>query len=530
MKTRNLLAILLIACMLAALFVACAKKEETPDSNPSQDVSTPSQDATVDPTDDGNEFEETHEINVWLPDLGNAGSATKLDMVNKAISDYCEETIGVKVNLTWLNVAEIGTQATLALTNNETIDVIGLSPVPNGSFLTYFSNGALKDISAELNEYGQGIIAALEPLNLLSAFTIDGGIYGMPTYRQLNTNTYIIMRGDVLDTIGMKEDFFKMTSWADYEAILAAIKASDLPMYGVGSGNRNIAGGGGFMFGSGSFTDAYSYDTLGDRNYIVHTNDDGTISMSFEQSGYVDACKMVADWMQKGYVYPDSAYNQDTNDVLIAQGAFAGAAWGSEYGVEAAKTAVFGTEAVALEIVSGMITTGNCQSWGAVVPVTAADPVGAVKFLNLIYTDSNLMNLLDWGIEDETYVINEDGYAAYPDGMDASTCGFHGQDFVFGNQFLVAPWVGVDGTDFRTKAEENMINAGSSRYLGLTVSTGDYGALVSALSNVYNEYNAQMVCGEYTDKLYDEYIEKLYSSGAEEYIAIYQTAIDNFLA
>ena len=64
---------------------------------------------------------------------------------------------------------------------------------------------------------------------VLSGVTIDGKLYGIPTYRVLNANYYIIMRGDILDELGLREQAQNMKTWADYESIMSAVKDSGFP-------------------------------------------------------------------------------------------------------------------------------------------------------------------------------------------------------------------------------------------------------------------------------------------------------------
>lgn len=528
MKFKNLVALLLIVCMMLTVFVACGeKKDETDDVT---DNGTVSDDANVN-TDDGNEIDpdEIVSIELWLGDLGNAGGGSKSKDVAQAISDYAREKIGVEVNITWVSIPDLGTQATLAVSGNTTIDLLMTVPLTAGSYMTYYSNGTAKDFSAELNEYGQDIIALMDELGLIDAFTIDGGVYGLTPYRILNSNLYIVAKKEVLEHVGMLDAFQAMTSWSDYEAVLDAIANSDLPTYATGSGNltMNVAG---FMFGNGNFSDITAYDYLGDSNEYVYTDKNGNVSLVAEQEDMVASYKMFADWFSKGYIYADSAYNQDTTDVLITQGAFAAAIYASEFGVEAQKSGTYGTDAVAVQLQSGMLSTSSCTKFSIVVPVTSKETVGAVKFLNLLYTDEYLMNLITWGIEGETWEVNEDGYAAYIGDADASTSGYHSNDFLLGNQFLVTPWVGSDGADFRVRAEENLKGASVSAYMGLAVDMGEHSSLVSAISAVYAEYRGQINTGGYTDSLYAEFLSKLDSAGIDEYLGIYQTAVDEFMA
>ena len=55
---------------------------------------------------------------------------------------------------------------------------------------------------------------------------------------------------------------------------------------------------------------------------------------------------------------------------------------------------------------------------------TCANPGKAVQFLNLLYTDSELVNLLLYGIEGVHYALQPDVTIDYPEGVTAKTVGY----------------------------------------------------------------------------------------------------------
>ena len=78
-----------------------------------------------------------------------------------------------------------------------------------------------------------------------------------------------------------------------------------------------------------------------------------------------------------------------------------------------------------------------CYSIGA----GSKDPAKAMTMLNEIMTSTELMNLLNWGVEGEDYVVNADGLLDFPEGKDASTVGYHlNAGWILPNQFKCTPW------------------------------------------------------------------------------------------
>lgn len=146
-----------------------------------------------------------------------------------------------------------------------------------------------------------------------------------------------------------------------------------------------------------------------------------------------------------------------------------------------------------------------------------------MKWINLLYKNPEVMNLITWGIEGKSYEV-VDGVAQYIGNADALTSGFHNNEYKIGNAFLCLPWYGSVPT-FREDAHKVFVAAPASNYLGLTVDTSEKEALVSAVTD---EFHGQMCGGFYSDDLYQEYLDKLDAAGIDEYIALYQDSIDAF--
>lgn len=523
---KKIFALVLVLGILLTLFTACASKEDDVPETSNDPSANPSIAGTVDPDED-----ELTEINIRLTDTGYTGSGSKVKLIEDAINEITEREIGVHLNFTWIQNADYGTQLTLSVANSEPVDVAMYVPPTAGSFLTYYTNGALMDITDLAAEYGQDICALLGE-DILATTTIDGRLYGFSTYRILNSNMYICIRTDVLEQIGMVEEARNMTKWSEYEAIMQAIVDNGIPMAAVG----NASNGHGLFHDPGAlygYTDDFSgnvtFDILGDSSYLIYTDQDGNVELLQGRPEYIAQCEMTKKWNDNGYVWADSAFSINGSESMIAASVFASYIVQSEYGVETNKSQSCATDMTCVEIAKSYLSTTQGQKFGMVIPESSSEPVAAMKFINLLYTNEELMNTIIWGIEGETYVINESGEASYPEGTDISTCGYHYLDFFIGNQFATAPWAG-SGADFRIGSLENFLAAPKSAYMGCTVDTSSYDNIYAAVSAVVDEYNPSITSGMYTESYYNEFMSKLDAAGASEWIAIYQAALDDFLA
>lgn len=520
MRVRNVVAFLMILCLLTMALAACAAQGDPAAIGTPQSSGNPA----GNDEDPGNDEEEIVTIKYYVAD---GGTTTEPGPVEDAINALTEEKIGVHVDFVRIARSDFNTQTALAIANGEQVDIIGTSPMAAGSFLNLYATNQLMDITDLLEEYGQGIKALFSD-DMLKATSIDGRLYAISCYRILNSNFYICFREDVLEQIGM-EEFVEgeMKTWADYETVMQAIM-DGTDMYGIGTGNKTMFSDPGLMLGLENIADSYTYDTLGDSMYFVWSDQAGNVEFLPERQEFIQMCKMSADWMEKGLLYPDSPYNQDGTETLAGRDVFGSFIVQSEYGVDVNKTTTVGKPMRCIEIARGRLSTHSFQKFGMAIAASSAEPEAAMKFLNLLYTDAELMNLITHGIENVNYVVNEEGEACYPEGKDGSSCGYHQNTFGIGNQFLCLPWDG-DGTNFREESKKDFLNAETSAYCGLTIQTADYDTLVAGIYNIYNEYYPQLTCGYYTDALYQEYLEKLEAANIDEYIGLYQTAVAEFM-
>lgn len=525
---KKLISMLLSISMLAVVFTGCGttSEEEVPENTEAEVTDT------ADEMENETEAEagggEITEINYWTWEAGDgtAGSNSLGKEVEDAINAITEEKIGVHVNFNWVNGADYATQLSLAILNGEQVDVADYYYSGAGTFSQLYSSGSIMDITDLAAEYAPDAVATIGD-TVLSGVTIGGKLYGIPTYRILNSNFYIIMRGDILDELGLREDAKNMKTWADYEKIMAAVKDSGFSGYATGGGaGFGMISNAGCIYQGENISDSYIYDPLGDVYFAVTTDQDGNAVNQVAMEESKNQFKMFKNWMDAGYMYPDSAFDSTGAKELFNQGVLFSVFAASEYGVETSWKASSGYDCECYLVGESPLNTSNVQKFGLVLPTTCKEPEAAMKWINLLYTDPEVMNLITWGIEGKSYEV-ADGVAQYIGDADALTSGFHNNDYKIGNSFLCLPWSGAVPT-FREEALKVFQAAPSSNYLGLTVDTSGNESLISAISAVTDEFHGQMCGGFYSDELYQEYLDKLDAAGIDEYIALYQDSIDAF--
>ena len=111
------------------------------------------------------------------------------------------------------------------MSSGEPFDLMLTVPFGSSTFNTMASQNQFMDITELLNQYGQGVLDTVG--DLIAGTTKNGKVYGVTTYRVLNSNIHAIMRTDVLEDLGLLEKAQNMTSLTEYEEILEAVKTSE---------------------------------------------------------------------------------------------------------------------------------------------------------------------------------------------------------------------------------------------------------------------------------------------------------------
>ena len=517
-KFKAILALLLVAALMLTLFAACSSSEEPATDNPPAGNTGDGNNGEIDYGDE--EDTEMANIEFYFFDLRMTGQDHG-ERIEAAVNELTEPAINTHVNITYMVIGDWLTKVQLAIGGGEQVDVAALCA--GSSVATMYTNTMLTDITDLMPEYAPETMALME--DYLGPYTYEGRLYGLPTYRNYCTNGYVIMRGDILDEIGMREQGENLSSWSDLEEIMAAVaeQYAGTGLYPISKGAAYtvITGNGAVSSDSGEFADYIRWDVLGDTLSMVRSDNDGNVSLYPAMPEYEAECALVKEWYDKGWVYPDSAITDTHGDELMKQGVAFATVQTSEVGIEAVKTDSIGYEVVCPIRYDGIISTSTLTSWGIGVPITTEEPEAACKFINMMYTNEDLMDLLIWGIEGEDYEIVEDQVQLVENG-------YYQADFLIGNNTLLTPLYG-NGADFFDNVASINESTERSPYLGFALDTSDLDLVIGQITAVNDQYQQSLNCGEYTPENYQAYLDALEAAGVQDYLDAVQSQLNAWL-
>ncbi|UQZ35494.1 ABC transporter substrate-binding protein [Paenibacillus sp. PK3_47] len=458
--------------------------------------------------------EEPYEVVYAYPAFSNVPA--DIQEVQEAINKISVDKINVKVKLLPISNSAFTNQINLMLSSGEKLDMFAML----SSYSNQVAKGALYPIGDIMEENAQGTIDALG-IDYYNATKVGGVSYGVPSLRDLAQDFGIVVRKDVVDKYNINLDEVK--TFDDFELIFKAVKENEPGMAGA----TNLT--------NGSILSTYGIqDPLGNNLGVLlnHGLDDLKVVNLFASEEYKQIVTKIREWYLAGYLVKDAATSPELNNVMVKSGKAASWLSAMKPGFETQESRNVGVEMTAARTQTPVAMTDTVTNVAIGVAATSEQPEKALQFLNLMYTDKDIVNLIDWGIEGKHYVKVEgsDSVIKYPDGVTGDNVGYKSDGWMHGNQFLSYVFEG-DDPDVYVKMNEFNQSASKSKALGFTFNGDSVKAEIAACNAVLDQYRRAIESGVLElDKALPEFLKKLDDAGINTIITEKQKQLDEWAA
>lgn len=510
-KWYGVLAIVLAVTMVLS---ACSG-----DSGKQNEGNKPSQGANNGQNDGNTDKGETpatsdlkpHQLTLVYPGSPQPDEAKVEEALNKLLT----EKINATIDLMPIDWGAWDDKINLMIAGRDVIDIY-FTAQWNGH-ANNVSKRAFLELNDLIDKYGQGIKETLDPAFLEGA-KINGKNYGVPTNKELASAGGIVYRKDVADELGI--DMSNVKEPKDLDAVYAVVKEKrpDLvPLYSNGA-----------VFNAHYFG---NYDFLGDSTIpgaLIKDADATNVTAVEDIDRYVDYLRLARDFYQKGYINSDAATTQVAPQDAWNAGIVFSTIEPMKPGKDAEIANAAGIPGKTAQIIMTEKTVATSETAGSMLGIstTSKDPERAMMFINLLHTDKEINNLLNFGIENVHYTRN--GEIISP--TDQAGNYAPGSAWMFGSQFLNYVWdsEAPDKWDQFKAFNENAI---SSPALGFVFNSEPVKSEVGALANVIRQYQKAVETGSVdTDTGLKEYKQALKDAGVDRVIEEKQKQFDDFLA
>lgn len=521
MRKKQIATLLCLAMVLTGL-AGCGNQGAEPSSEVSaQEEAAAASDAVSEESTEENASEKTQLEPVTLHFIffGDKKSAT--DEVWAAIADYTRDTLNADFDIQFIAGDDYKNKLTVKAATGDVWDMNF-----DSDWTGYFqmaANDAYMNLDELLPEYAPDLYAKYEETGMLDATKSKGHITALPWTMTMNNRPFLMWRGDLADAAGLSVDPDTIRTTEDMDKFLHELKEAYPDKY-IAERNQIIGGG---------------WQILDDGMGLgINLNDPECKLVAMETTPEYDTMAKYAEiWQKDGIIWKDILTDKLDHNSLINQGKLIAGIGTHEFSTSNRPWVEEGAHfdyAVLYpdELFANRTPLANTMC----IPATSENPERTLMFLNMLENDQKLYDMVQYGIEGETYVLDEEGGAAYPEGMDTASSNYQewgGQWALWKPQFMrpnasYGPGFWEKEAEFAASSDKNVVSPLEGFNFDATAVTTE----VAQRNQIYGDANKLIQVGLAGD--YKEAIEKLHAdseaAGLQKILDEYQRQIDEFLA
>ena len=520
--TKKIVA-LLLALVLVLAMTACAKTETPAADAPKADAPAAEGEEPAADDEPADAPAASGEIPVIEYCMYSNQAATDTSKEEAAINAVIEPLIGANIHITSIASGDWKDKALVALQSGEPYDIFFTADW--FYYMQEIQQGLIMPLNDDEGEYGnllelygQDIINTINPF-FLTGTQFNGVNYAVPTNKEL-----CVPMGWVVSTNGATEVGLPTTSaeaeaiikcTADWDPYVRAYKELHPDWYPILSDGS---------WGDEEWTPgiiaAFNSLTIAQR---MEKQEDGTFDETWysiwETPEQMEYCKQMNAWFKDGMIHPDS-YLKDFNCPNSAEFAADQFLWIAQplkgNGIKAQELVeASGNRDLKVFEIQGqgkyIVTTHSGGSMLA-IPTTAEHPIEAMKFINQMHCNTELLDVMLFGVPEEQWTKDEDGRINV---TDTTWYGTHGGAWTMGN----LAYQDVTNTEDPNKnklLQEFGMDAEACASLGFRYVNDTVTTEIAAVNNLIDSMNRVILCGSVDPEVeIPKYVEQLKAAGLD---------------
>ena len=506
---KKIVATLMCVTLIGSLLAGCGSAKN--DSSNASDSGNTGDAAVSEQTEVSQDIDTIH---VYLMKMGDANIDAEAE-IEATINEYIEPLIYANVDLNFIEQASWGEQINMLIASDEDVDLV----CSVNQLKSLYQNGGLMELDSLLDQYGTGIKDAVDQ-KYLDACVLDGKLYGIPTIRDLASNEIYMYDADIAQQFGLEmKDAMTMEELETELLKLREAAPEIVPIY-MNSMVRTLA----------SWP---AWDPLDDNFGVIFYDGDGSVVNLYESEYYTNLVETTRRWFEEGLIYSEAAVTTSTYLDLINAGVGFGAFAGGQPGYDTNMSNTVNRNIKMTEILPAVATTNGVQRISWLMPITCRVPEKSMMLLNLMYSDSHVVNTLTYGIEGEHYqmVDADSGIIGYPEGVTYENSSWNSfPTYMAGNETIGYIWEGFTADRWSVLVEFND-GAIPSPALGFTFDNSAVANEITACNNVVEKYANSIETGSIDPKEnLPKFQQELKDAGIDKIIAEKQKQYDEWKA
>ncbi|WP_018756836.1 ABC transporter substrate-binding protein [Paenibacillus terrigena] len=394
-KTKTWASKLVLLCFAFTIVLAGCGKDATTTPEPTP---TKNEDKT---TDQPKESALTPvELTYYFPNTPQKDLQSVEDELNKLVQPKINATIKLKL-IDWGSYDE---KMNVIISSGEPYDIAFTSTWTN-NFYQGVAKGAFAPLDELIEKYAPDTKSSV-PETFWKAVKVKGATYGVPNFQQSTAGYGYLIQKSVADKY--KFDWKSVTKLSDLTPMLETIKKGEPTLIPWGYSKAIDP----FL----TATPMFHLEALGDSKTpgSIYLNDtEMKVVNQYETPEFKEYVTMMRDWYMKGYVRKEAPTLKDDQADLKA-------------GKVAAQIGQIDIDTTAFEqagmsapgrfsnsnkdvqsydhmFIKPLLTTDKAAASITAISASSPNKERAMMFINLLNTDKQIYNLINWGVEGKHY-------------------------------------------------------------------------------------------------------------------------------
>lgn len=427
-------------------------------------------------------------------------------LIEAAVNEIAEKEIGVKIDLIGIDGSAFQERMNMNMASGKDFDLCFTGY--NNKYANAVYNGGLLELDEMLDKVTPDLKSAL-PDYAWEVAKMDGKIYAVPNLQFYANPTSVWFFDDLAQKYGFDTKSIKhIEDCEPYFETLVEKEPGVIPYI--------------IDYAPDHWTSPV-YEEITPGIVIRKDGSSSKVEIVYDTEEYKDAIHTLHDWYKKGILRSDlvSAQNE-TAEIKTGKIASHGSGWAP--GAEETQKQTYKRPVSIVPIHEPYMNKALCVAAMTGIGRNSKHPEEALKVIELVNTNKDVINLLFLGIKDKHYTLNEEGkYVKIPDS------GWNvGGAWMFGNQFNALLAEGQADDVWETSAKMNLESI-KSPLLGFTLNTDPIKSEISQLAAVSDEFSKQLqIVEDYAN--YDKMMAKMKDAGIERVLAEVQKQVDAYWA
>lgn len=470
--------------------------------------------------EDGREGESVPEKVVMTYQVTKSSIIDDLEDVERAVNEISVPAIGVEVEFKVIDAQEAFSRYPLWISNKEPVDLMVLN---YQDITRYVDRGMLHSLDDILYEHGTDICAISEErYDLTRGAVLDRFTYGVSAAQAYQGGGMgIILPKRYVEETGFSYDpshVYTPEELTEWFAALKRLYPDRYPLGLVTAGNTYSIQSYFMEPGEGVAGESTSGNLLDSSEMKIYDR--------YASEAYREFLGYVRQWYENGYLHPDGALTDYTVEELVSLGKIC--AYPSQSTPESIENGYFPEEMVCLRTTEVSVSAGHSKGGFWVIPATSEHAEAAMKFLNLMYADASVANLIKWGIQGRHYEVadEENGLIAWVGGKPS---GYYNPLGLYGDRSRQYEMCLLEAKRQREAYErEAVCREGAAE--GFTYSSAKVSRELDEIQKVITKYVPILESGSVDpEKYYPEFLEALQQAGMDRVVADKQRQLDAWL-